>query len=165
MYWTIYGAELLITLVCFTLMVIIPITINPVSFISDFPPEIQEVYYKSQKVEKKKETLNKAMLIKKAVSVIAALFVFAWMAHIAGAKTFWQGSLLALSYIAAIGAYDTFILDWIFFARVKSWRLPGTEHMDKEYRQKWFHLKGILKAAPFGAVFAIITGAVMIWIF
>lgn len=163
--WMIYGMELLIMIVCFTLLVTIPITINPVSFISDFPPEIQEVYYRSQNVEKKKEALKKAMIIKKVVALIAALFICAWMAHIAGARTFWQGTLLVLSYVAVIAAFDTFILDWIFFARVKRWRLPGTEHMDKEYRQKWFHLKGILMVAPFGVVFAVITGAVMLCLF
>lgn len=163
--WMIYGMELLITIVCFTLLVTIPITINPVSFISDFPPEIQEAYYRSQNVEKKKETLKKAMIVKKVAALIAALFICAWMAHIAGARTFWQGALLALSYVAVIAAFDTFILDWIFFARVKRWRLPGTEHMDQEYRQKWFHLKGILTVAPLGVVFAAITGAVMLWIF
>lgn len=163
--WRIYGMELLIAIVCFTILVTIPITINPVSFLSDFPPEIQEVYYRSQNVEKKKGVLKKTMVVKKVVALIAALFICAWMAHIAGAKTFWQGTLLAFSYVAVIAAFDTFVLDWIFFARVKRWRLPGTEHMDKEYRQKWFHLKGILRVAPLGVVFAVITGAVMLWVF
>lgn len=163
--WMIYGMELLIMIVCFTLLVTIPITISPVSFISDFPPEIQEAYYRSQKVEKKKEALKTAIIVRKLVTLIAALFIFAWMAHIAGARTFWQGTLLTLSYVVVIAAFDTFILDWIFFARVKRWRLPGTEHMDQEYRQKWFHLKGVLTVAPLGVVFAVITGAVMLWIY
>lgn len=165
MNWMIYGVEFFCVIVCFTLLVTIPITINPVSFISDFPPEIQREYYKSQKLEKKKEALSKAMVIKKIIALIAALFICAWMAHMAGAGTFWQGALTAFSYVAAIAAFDTFILDWIFFPRVKCWRLPGTEHMDREYRQKWFHLKGVLTVAPLGIVFAAITGAVMLLIF
>lgn len=76
--WMIYGTELLVMIVCFTLMVTIPITINPVSFISDFPPEIQEAYYRSQNVEKKKEALKKVMIVKKAAVLIAALFLCAW---------------------------------------------------------------------------------------
>lgn len=79
--WMIYGTELLITIVCFTLLVTVPITISPVSFISDFPPAIQEAYYRSQKVEKKKETLKKAMIVKKVVVLIAAFdtFVIDWI--------------------------------------------------------------------------------------
>lgn len=165
MNWIVFGIELLVVIVCFMLVVTIPVTINPVSFISDFPPEIQEEYYRSQHLEKKKEVLSRAMIIKKVIAVIAALFLCAWMAHIAGADTFWQGALLAFSYVAVIGAFDTFILDWIFFPRVKRWRLPGTEHMDKEYRQKWFHLKGVLVVIPLGVVFSAVTGAVMMWMF
>lgn len=165
MNWMTYGIELLTLIVCFTLIITIPITINPVSFISDYPPEIQEEYYRSQKREKKKEALTKAMIVKKAVFLIIALFVCAWMAHTAGANTFLQGALLSFSYVIVIAAFDTFILDWIFFPRVKRWRLPGTEHMDREYSQKWFHLKGVLVVAPLGVIFAMIAGAVMVWIF
>ena len=53
MNWMIYGIELLILIVCFTLEVTILITVNPVSFVSDFPPEIQEEYYRSQRLENK----------------------------------------------------------------------------------------------------------------
>lgn len=134
MNWMIYGIELLILIVCFTLEVTILITVNPVSFVSDFPPEIQEEYYRSQRLEKKKGSLTKTMIVKKAVFLIAALFVCAWMARMAGADTFLQGTLLAFSYVVVIAAFDTFILDWIFFPRIKRWRLPGTEHMEREYR-------------------------------
>lgn len=163
--WAIYSIELFAAIVGFALLVVIPITVNPVSFISDFPPEIQAEYYASQHLERKKGALSKAMLIKKAVALLAALFLCAWMAHIAGAGSFLQGALLAFSYIVVIAAFDTFILDWIFFPRVKRWRLPGTEHMDKEYRQKWFHLKGVLMVLPAGVVFSALAGAVMVWLF
>ena len=39
-------------------LVICLLLINPVTFISDYPPEIQEIYYKSQNKEAEKE--NKA---------------------------------------------------------------------------------------------------------
>lgn len=165
MNWIIYGLELLALIVCFTLGVTILITVDPVSFVSDYPPEIQEEYYRSQKLEKKKAALTRAMIAKKAAFLIATLFICAWMADIAGACTFEQGALLAFSYVLVIAAFDTFILDWIFFPRIKRWRLPGTEHMDREYRQKWFHLKGVLVLLPLGIVFAAIVGAVMMWIF
>lgn len=44
-------------------------------------------------------------------------------------------------YALALFAWDTFFLDWVLFANIKKIRLPGTEHMDKEYHQKWFHIK------------------------
>lgn len=57
-----------------------------------------------------------------------------------------------------IGAYDTFFLDWVLFANLKRFRLEGTEHMDKAYHQKWFHLKGMLFP---GIVFALIPAALV----
>ena len=40
-------------------------------------------------------------------------------------------------------------------------RLEGTEHMDKAYRQKWFHAKGMLFP---GIVFALIPAALVGWL-
>lgn len=36
-------------------------------------------------------------------------------------------------------------MDWVLFANIKAIRLPGTEHMDKEYHQKKYHfLRGVI---------------------
>ena len=36
-------------------VIVVELLINPVTFISDYPPEIQEIYYKSQNKEAEKE--------------------------------------------------------------------------------------------------------------
>ena len=41
---------------------------------------------------------------------------------------------------------------------MKRFRLEGTEHMDKAYHQKWFHLKGMLFP---GLLFALIPSAIV----
>ena len=41
---------------------------------------------------------------------------------------------------------------------MKIFRLEGTEHMDKEYHQKWFHLKGMLFP---GIIFALIPSVLV----
>lgn len=64
-----------------------------------------------------------------------------------------EGFGIALGLLVWIGIYDTFFLDWVFFANMRRFRLEGTEHMDKEYHQKWFHVKGMLFP---GIVFALI---------
>lgn len=155
--------ELVVIAIAFTLVVLIPLTINPVSMITDYPPEIQAVYYQTH--EEKKEKLTAGALIRKIGAMIIFLFLIAWMAHLAGASSFLSASLTSFLYIAWIAAYDTFFLDWVLFPRVKKWRLPGTEHMDREYAQKWFHLKGVLQVAPLGILYALLAGLVFIWIF
>ena len=99
-----------------------------------------------------------------AVECLAALAVIVGMAYLAGARTFISGALAALCYVLAIFAYDTFIIDRIFFPSVKRWRLSGTEHMDKEYAQKWFHVKTCLPMIPVFAVMAALVGLIIMWI-
>ena len=52
------------------------------------------------------------------------------------------------------------IVEAVLFANLKRFRLPGTEHMDKAYHQKWFHLKGMLFP---GIFFALVPAALVGW--
>ena len=156
--------ELLAMFLAFGFFVIGLLLISPLTFISDYPPEIQEAYYRTQKKEATKEKLNAIMLVKKGVALIAFLFLFAWMLHIAGAETFLQGLILAYIYVLALFAWDTFFLDWVLFANIKRIRLPGTEQMDKEYHQKWFHVKVCFPMIPVFALLGVLSSLVMIWI-
>ncbi len=157
-------AELIIMFLIFGFLVIGLLLINPLSFVSDYPPEIQEAYYQSQNKEAVREKVNTIMFIKKVITLIAFIFIFAWMLHIAGAKTFTQGLLLTYAYAFALFCWDTFFLDWVLFANIKRIRLPGTEHMDKEYHQKWFHVKGCIPMIPVFAIIGVLSALVMIWI-
>lgn len=117
-----------------------------------------------EEMEATREKLNTLMLIKKAITLIAFMFLFARMLHIAGAKTFVQGVLLTYGYALALFAWDTFFLDWVLFANIKKIRLPGTEHMDKEYHQKWFHVKGCIPMIPVFAGIGALSSLLVLWI-
>lgn len=156
--------EIAVMLIGFGALVFGMLLISPLTFISDYPPEIQAEYYRSQHKEAAKEKLTKLMLIKKLIAVVAFLFLFAWMLHLAGAKTFWQGVGLTWVYMLCVFAWDTFFLDWVLFANIKRVRLPGTEHMEKEYHQKWFHVKVCLPVVPFAILAGFISSALMLWI-
>lgn len=154
--------EIAIMLAAFGGVVFGMLLISPLTFISDYPPEIQAEYYRSQNMQATKAKLTKLMIVKKIVAVVAFLFLFAWMAHLAGATTFWQGVLLTAVYIFCVFAFDTFFLDWVLFANIKRVRLPGTEHMDKEYRQKWFHVKVCLPVVPIAVLACFLSGGLML---
>ncbi len=98
------------------------------------------------------------------MAIVAFMFVFAWMLHVAGAETFLQGLGLAYIYILALFVWDTFFLDWVLFANIKRIRLPGTENMDKEYHKKWFHVKVSLPMTPVFAAVGALSSLIMIWI-
>ena len=95
----------------------------------------------------------KWLFLQRGGSVLLFTTVLLVMALLAGVQDFQQGFLFAFGMMAWIGAYDTFFIDWVLFANMKRFRLDGTEHMDKAYHQKWFHLKGMLYP---GIVFALL---------
>ena len=161
---SVFAIECVMLMAVFGTAVMGLLMINPVTFVSDYPPEIQNRYYASQHKEKSRSKLTVLMAVKKAVVFIAYAFLLAWMAHRAGAETFWEGLLLTYSFILVWIAFDTFFLDWVLFPNIKQIRLPGTEDMDKEYRQKWFHVKVVLPFLPVFAVGGLVVAGIMVWI-
>lgn len=149
----------------FGVMIFVMMEKNPAGMVADYPPEIQEAYYKSREEKSEREKLTAKNYIAKAVFMIVALALVAVLAILAGARNFWQGFFAAAIYVLVIFAFDTFVIDWIFFPRIKKWRLPGTEKMDKEYAQKWFHVKACLPMIPVFLVFAILAGGIVKVIF
>lgn len=102
--------ELVIMFLAFGFLAIGLLLISPLTFISDYPPEIQDAYYRTQNKEATRQKLNVIMIVKKIVALIAFMFLFAWMLHIAGAETFVEGLLLTYAYALALFAWDTFSL-------------------------------------------------------
>ena len=68
-------AEIVIMLQVFGFCVFGLLYISPLTFISDYPPEIQAEYYRSQHKEATKKKLTKLMKLKKLLAVIVAGFL------------------------------------------------------------------------------------------
>ncbi len=133
-------------------------------WVSDYPPEIQERYYQTQGKEKLKDNISVTVIIRKAAGLILFVLLFAWMIHIADGDTFFKALFMTYGYMFVIFAFDTFLLDWVLFANFKKLRLPGTENMDEEYHQKWFHIKVCMPMIPIFLVGGIITAGLVILI-
>lgn len=125
--------------------------------IHNYPPDIQEEYFKTH-LRRETGAKSKSVILAKSAGLLLFTAILTGCALIAGAETFLQGFLLGFGLMFWIGAYDTFFMDWVLFANLKCFRLPGTEHMDKAYHQKWFHLRGMLFP---GTVFALIPAALV----
>ncbi|MCD8116015.1 MAG: hypothetical protein LUE21_02685, partial [Oscillospiraceae bacterium] len=107
----------------FSLLVFGLLMMNPVSFISDYPPEIRAQYYASQHKEAAKEKLTASAIIRKAAVILMFMVLFAWMAHKAGAKAFTEGLLLVYGYMIVLAVFDTCFLDWVLFPNIRRVRL------------------------------------------
>ena len=127
------------------------------SAIHNYPPDIQEEYFKTHE-RTDISYRSKKVVLTKSLGVLVFTAILFVCALIAGAGSFLQGFGLAFGLMMWIGLYDTCFLDWVLFANLPMFRLEGTEHMDKAYHQKWFHLKGMLFP---GVVFAFIPAVIV----
>ena len=125
--------------------------------IHNYPPDIQEEYFKTHE-RMEVSYRSKKVVFTKGIGVCLFTAILTICAKMAGAVTFRQGFGLAFGLMVWIGAYDTFFLDWVLFANLPMFRLEGTEHMDKAYHQKWFHVKGMLFP---GLIFALIPAGIV----
>ena len=135
---TIIIIETIFMTIVFTAMVLIPLRRNPVWWIHDYPKDIQEEYFKNHE-RVPSEFLSKTVLIKKGCAIILAILLMISLMWLADAYDFWSALALSYGMWTFIDWYDCFFLDWVLFANMKAVRLPGTEHMDKEYHQKRYH--------------------------
>ena len=156
--------EAIVFALLFTAAVFIPTSskerMNSAGNVHNYPPDIQEEYFRTHErfevsYKSKKVVLTKSI----GVRIFALILVFC--AYMAGARNFRQGFWLAFGLMVWIGCYDTFFIDWVLFANMKRFRLEGTEHMDKEYHQKWFHLKGMIFP---GLIFGLIPACIVGWL-
>lgn len=58
--------------------------------------------------------------------------------------------------------YDMLVLDWGIFCHSKKLRIPGTEDMDKDYKDYLFHAKGAIKGTFIGITVAILSGVIIL---
>ena len=124
--------------------------------IHNYPPDIQKEYFRTHpRVDVSYH--SKRVLLAKGIGLVCFTVLLLACALLAGAASFRQAFCLTFGLMVWIGLYDTFFLDWVLFANLPMFRLEGTEHMDRAYHQKWFHLKGMLFP---GIVFALIPALV-----
>lgn len=156
--------EMVIFAALFTILCFATTGGNHTAQVDNYPPEIQEEYFKTHE-RVPTEPLSKNVILKKSAGILFFVVILGFMAYFAGAGSFCQGFCFAFGMMVWIGAYDTFFMDWVLFANLKRFRLEGTEHMDKEYHQKWFHVKGMLfPGLIFALIPAVLTGLVIMLI-
>lgn len=139
MNWTVYIVECVGSVAMFTCAIMLPLCREPVWWIHDYPADIQAAYFKTHERVPTKP-LSAPVLAKKCAALALALVVFVALALLAGADSFRSAFFASFGIWLLVDWYDCFFLDWVLFANVKRVRLPGTEHMDRAYHQKKYHV-------------------------
>ena len=146
--------------IIFTLLIMIPLCKNPIWWIHDYPKDIQEEYFKTHE-RIPAAPLSKTALVKKFFAVIIAIVMLTTFVWICGARTFLEGFIASYALWQIINWYDCFFLDWVLFANVKKIRLPGTEHINKEYHQKKYHFVHSIIGMGLGLIPSLLTGLII----
>mgnify|MGYP003319611111 CR=1 FL=1 len=163
MNYTIILIEAIVMVLLFTAMILIPLVKNPVWWIHDYPKEIQEEYFKThERIPSKFFTLE--VLAKKGMAIFICVAFILLAVWLAGAYDFWSALAISYGIWLLIDWYDCFFLDWVLFANMKSVRLPGTEHMDKAYHNKKYHLIQSCWGMLIGLIPCLIASAIYTWI-
>ena len=150
--------ECVVISILFSLGIFIPLYKNPIRQIMSYPAKIRKrveslpEYQNSIKKQEKKHLAIK----------ILAIFIFALIlciiAYLSGAKTFIEVFKHVFIIFFVVNLYDLFIMDLLIFRNVKAFRIPGTEDMDKEYKECWHHIRGAFIGIGIGIVVALLSG-------
>ena len=90
-----------------------------------------------------------------------SIFIFALIlyiiAYMSGAKTFIQVFKYVFTIFFVVNLYDLLIMDLLIFRNIKKFRIPGTEDMDKEYKECWHHIRGFFIGIGIGIIVSLIS--------
>ena len=153
--------ECVISCAVFTLIILPSLYKDPIKHIMSYPKEIIErvenlpQYKDVIKVEKKRH------LSIKLISVLIFAIVLAVVAYYSGAKNFKSAYIHVFILFFVVNIYDMIVLDIGLFCHSKRTRIPGTEDMDKEYKNPWHHIKGAVIGIVIGTIVALLSGAIV----
>lgn len=160
MNYGIFLIESVVMVVVFTAAIFIPLCKNPVWWIHDYPKDIQEKYFEEHE-RIPAAPISKPAIIKKSFAILLVVAVMVLLVWLCGARTFVSGFVISYGMWFIIDWYDCFFLDWVLFANVKKIRLPGTEHMNKEYHQKKYHFVHSIIGMGLGLIPSLLTGLII----
>lgn len=149
--------QCIIGCIAFT-MVLIPAAINPAKYLSMYPLAVQKKVLELPQYQQLVTTSNKKLKML-VIQSVAFIIVGIIICIIAEANTFLKAFVHMYLFFLTINIYDLLVIDWLIFCRSKKIRIPGTEEMDKEYKDYLFHFKVFLRGLILGLFIALIVAA------
>ncbi len=153
--------ECVISCAVFTLIILPTLYKDPIKHIMSYPKEIRE---RVENLPQYKDVIKgekKRHLSIKIISVLIFAIVLAVVAYYSGAKNFKSAYIHVFILFFVVNIYDMIVLDIGLFCHSKKTRIPGTEDMDKEYKNPWHHIRGAVIGIIIGTVVALLSGAIV----
>nr|MBQ8252539.1 hypothetical protein [Lachnospiraceae bacterium] len=147
--------------ILFTLIILPAQYKDPLCMIASYPPAVRKrveelPQYKDVIVKKEKKHFGK-----KLFGVFLFAIVLAALAYVSGCRSFLETWMHVFTIFFVVNLYDMIVLDWGIFCHSKKLRIPGTEDMDREYKDKLFHVKGAGIGCVLGVIVALLAGCIV----
>lgn len=156
--------ECVVCCLIFTLAILPAQYKDPINMIMSYPPKIIKRVEQLPRYKDAIKKREKSHIFKKIVGLVLFIVVLAVVAYYSGCNTFRSAFSHVFILLFTVNLYDLFVLDWGVFCHSKRLRIPGTEDMEKEYRNPWFHLKGAVIGSVLGLVVAVLSGCLVLLI-
>ncbi|WP_312106534.1 hypothetical protein [Lachnoclostridium sp.] len=153
--------ESVIACVIFTLIILPSLYKNPIKHIMSYPKEIRERVEKLPQYKEVIQAEEKRHLTIKLIAILLFAIALATVAYFSGAKTFTSAYFHVFVLFFVVNVYDMLVLDIGLFCHSKKTRIPGTEDMDKEYKNPWHHIRGAVTGVLIGTVVSLIAGGII----
>ncbi len=145
----------------FTLVILPAQYKDPINMIMSYPPKIiQRVeelpQYKGTIKQRKKSHVGK-----KIFGMIFFTLLLSGVAYLSGCRSFATTFFHVFILFLSVNLYDLVVLDWGIFCHSKKLRIPGTEDMEKEYKDYLFHARGAGIGIALGLVVALLSGCII----
>ena len=146
--------------ILFTLMVLI-MSKNPIKTLYNYPPKIQERVKSLDEYKGKIPTQNNKIATKIIAATIIIIIAGAVMRFVNGYTDFLNGFKYSYLLWTIVNWYDALIMDCLWFCHDKRFVFKGTEDMEKEYHNYWFHIKGAIIGQVIGLIACLMVGVVI----
>lgn len=146
--------------IVFTLMVLI-LAKDPIKTVYNYPPKIQERVKSLEEYKDKIPTQNNKIATKILAAIIIIIIASVVMRFINGYTDFLTGFKYSYLLWTIVNWYDALIMDCLWFCHDKRFIFKGTEDMEKDYHDYWFHIKGAIIGQVIGLVACLAIGGVV----
>ncbi|MBQ8317864.1 MAG: hypothetical protein IJX85_05965 [Lachnospiraceae bacterium] len=147
--------------ILFTLIIVPSVYKDPLNMIVSYPPAIikrvESLPQYKDKIKKREEFHIK----KKIFGVFFFVVVLSLIAYLSGCRGFVDTFKHVFVVFLVVNLYDLVVLDWGNFCHSKKLRIPGTEDMEKEYKNYLFHARGFMIGCVLGLIVALMSGGLM----
>ena len=153
--------QCIVCCILFTLIIMPAQYKDPLCMIASYPPAIRKRVAELPQYKDVIATKEKKHMKKKVLGMLFFAGVLAVIAYASGCRSFLETFFHVFVLFFVVNIYDMIVLDWGIFCHSQKLRIPGTEDMNKEYKDKLFHVRGAAIGCVLGLIVAVLSGCIV----